>query len=78
MEAKDVLNETFKFHGHICWASAIGTRAGLAALRELGVGRTGTSGELHCISEIGDNHGAQCFADGVQYSTGCTLGKAKH
>jgi len=75
MEARDVLNETFKFHGHICWASAIGARAGLAALRELGVKRTGTSGELHCLIEIGDDHGAQCFADGVQYSTGCTMGK---
>lgn len=75
METKDVLIEAFKFHGHICWASAIGTRAGLVALRELGVERTGTSGELHCIIETGDNHGAQCFADGVQYSTGCTLGK---
>jgi formylmethanofuran dehydrogenase subunit E len=75
METKDILDKTFQFHGHICWASAIGARAGLAALRELGVERTGTSGELHCIVEIGDNHGAQCFADGVQYSTGCTLGK---
>jgi formylmethanofuran dehydrogenase subunit E len=76
MNDRDVLKRAFDFHGHICWASAIGTRAGLVALRELGVKRTGTSGELHCIVEIGDNHGAQCFADGVQYSTGCTLGKA--
>jgi len=72
---KMILEKTFYFHGHICWASAIGTRAGLAALRELGVERTGSSGELHCILEIGENHGAQCFADGVQNSTGCTLGK---
>lgn len=73
---KRILEEAFKFHGHICWASAAGVRAGLVALDRLGVQRTGTSGELHCIVEIGDNHGAQCFADGVQYSTGCTLGKA--
>jgi formylmethanofuran dehydrogenase subunit E len=44
-------------------------------LRELGVRRTGFSGELHCILEIGNNHGAQCFGDGVQYATGCTMGK---
>ena len=75
MKNKDILAAAFKFHGHICWASAIGARAGLVALRELDVRRTGTSGELHCIIEIGDNHGAQCFADGVQYATGCTLGK---
>ncbi len=75
MESKEILEEAFKFHGHICWASAIGARAGIVALRELGVNRTGVSGDLHCILETGDNHGAQCFADGVQYTTGCTLGK---
>jgi len=73
---KQMLIDAFKFHGHICWASAAGVRAGLAALRKLNVKRTGFSGELHCIVEIGNNHGAQCFADGVQYATGCTLGKA--
>jgi formylmethanofuran dehydrogenase subunit E len=75
MMDKKILKDAFQFHGHVCWASAAGVRAGMAALRELGVNRTGTSGELHCIVEIGDNHGAQCFADGVQYATGCTLGK---
>ncbi|MBF0227273.1 MAG: formylmethanofuran dehydrogenase subunit E family protein [Desulfobacterales bacterium] len=78
MENQDILNDTFKFHGHICWASAMGAmgaRAGLVTLRELGAQRAGSSGELHCIVEIGENHAAQCFADGVQYSTGCTLGK---
>jgi formylmethanofuran dehydrogenase subunit E len=75
MEDKGLLKEAFQFHGHICWASAMGVRAGLVALRELGVKRTGSSGELHCIVEIGENHGAQCFIDGVQYATGCTLGK---
>ena len=72
---KTVLEKAFEFHGHICWASAAGVRAGLVALRELDVGRTGMSDELHCILEIGEKHGAQCFADGVQYATGCTLGK---
>ena len=72
---KKILEKTFEFHGHICWASAIGTRAGIVALRELDAPRTGTSGELHCLLEIGENHGAQCFADGVQNSTGCTMGK---
>lgn len=72
---KQVLIDAFKFHGHKCWASAAGIRAGLVALRELGVRRTGFSGELHCILETGNNHGAQCFGDGVQYATGCTMGK---
>lgn len=72
---KAILEKAFEFHGHICWASAAGVRAGIVALRELGVQRTGSSGELHCKIEIGENHGAQCFADGVQYATGCTFGK---
>lgn len=72
---EQILTDAFKFHGHKCWASTAGVRAGLAALRALGVERTGSSDELHCIVEIGDSHGAQCFADGIQYSTGCTLGK---
>ena len=75
MSDKEILKKAFEFHGHICWASAAGVRAAMAALRELSVQRTGSSGELHCILEIGENHGAQCFADGVQYATGCTLGK---
>ena len=75
MNKREVLEKAFEFHGHKCWASAMGVRAGQAALRVLGVERTGVSGELHCILELGDNHGAQCFGDGVQYATGCTLGK---
>lgn len=72
---KQELMDMFTFHGHICWASAAGFRAGLVALRKLGTSRAGASSDLHCILEIGDNHGAQCFADGVQCSTGCTYGK---
>ena len=75
MKSEEILEGAFNFHGHICWASTAGVRAGLAALEALGVKRTGVSDELHCIVEIGDNHGAQCFADGVQFATGCTLGK---
>ena len=75
MEDKEILLKAFEFHGHKCWASTAGVRVGLAALRTLGVKRTGNSSDLHCIVEIGNNHGAQCFADGIQYATGCTLGK---
>lgn len=69
-----VLTRALEFHGHRCWASVAGVRAGLAALRELGVRRSG-GGQLHAVVEIGEDHGGMCFADGVQYATGCTLGK---
>ena len=71
---KDTLQKTLEFHGHRCWASVAGVRAGLAALRELGVKRSGGH-QLHAVVEIGEDHGGMCFADGVQYATGCTLGK---
>jgi formylmethanofuran dehydrogenase subunit E len=69
-----ILLDTLKFHGHSCWASVAGVRVGLAAMRELGVKRSGGR-QLHAFVEIGEDHGGMCFGDGVQYSTGCTLGK---
>lgn len=71
---KTILNAMIKFHGHRCWASISGFRMGLAALRTLGVKRSGGS-QLLAVVEIGDDHGGMCFADGVQYATGCTVGK---
>lgn len=66
--------DALKFHGHRCWASVAGVRAGLAALRELGVNRSGGR-QLHAFVEIGEEHGGICFGDGVQYTTDGTLGK---
>lgn len=74
METKQILLDTLTFHGHKCWASTAGVRIGLAALQALGVERSGAK-SLHAIIEIGDHHGAMCFGDGVQYTTGCTFGK---
>ena len=71
---RQVLLDALKFHGHRCWASVAGVRAGLAALRELGAKRSGGR-QLHAFVEIGEDHGGICFGDGVQYATGCTLGK---
>jgi formylmethanofuran dehydrogenase subunit E len=74
MDEKQILLEALKFHGHRCWASVAGVRVGLAALRALGVKRSGGT-QLQAIIEIGEDHGGMCFGDGVQYATGCTLGK---
>ena len=71
---RQILLKTLEFHGHRCWASVAGVRAGLAALRALGVQRSGGR-QLHAFIEIGEDHGGMCFGDGVQYATGCTLGK---
>ncbi len=71
---KQILLDALTFHGHKCWASASGVRAGLAAMKALGVERSGAK-SLHAIIENGYYHGAMCFGDGVQYATGCTFGK---
>ena len=74
MDDKVILTDALKFHGHKCWASVAGVRVGLAALRTLGVKRSGGT-QLFGIVEIGEDHGGMCFGDGVQYATGCTFGK---
>lgn len=74
MDHRLVLEKALEFHGHRCWASVAGVRVGLAALETLGVKRSGGT-QLFGIVEIGEEHGGMCFADGVQYATGCTFGK---
>lgn len=74
MDDKQMLYDLLKFHGHYCWAGVGGLRMGLTALRILDVKRSGAK-SLHAIIETGYNHSAGCFADGIQYATGCTLGK---
>ena len=74
VNAKDWLELGQKFHGHKCPAMPNGLRVAEAAMNKLGVERTGDSA-LHVILELGENHCATCFADGVQVITGCTFGK---
>jgi formylmethanofuran dehydrogenase subunit E len=63
------------FHGHKCPAMPMGLRAGLAAMRVLGVGRARDK-ELYVASETGKGHAAGCFLDGIMTATGCTYGKS--
>jgi len=75
MEAKDYLETALKFHGHKCPAMPMGLRAGIAALKALGVDRA-VNKELYVVAETGDTHAAGCFVDGVMSATGCTYGKS--
>ncbi len=61
-------------HGHKCPAMPLGLRVGAAAMNRLGVDRA-PDGQLVALVELGDDHCAHCFADGIQMSTGCTYGK---
>ena len=64
-----------KFHGHKCPAMPMGLRAGVAAMKALGVERSKDK-ELFVESETGKGHAAGCFLDGIMAATGCTYGKA--
>ncbi len=74
INAKDWLEFGQKFHGHKCPAMPNGLRVAAAAMNALEVERTGDSA-LHAFLDLGENHCATCFADGVQVITGCTFGK---
>jgi len=75
VDAKDYLDLGFKFHGHKCPAMPLGLRAGLAAMKKLGVEHASNK-ELYCLCETGFAHATMCFVDGVQVATGCTFGKS--
>ena len=72
---KDLLEVALEFHGHKCPAMPMGLRAGIAAMKALGVERAKDK-ELIVEAETGNGHAAGCFLDGVMVSTGCTYGKA--
>ncbi|MFQ6132635.1 MAG: formylmethanofuran dehydrogenase subunit E family protein [Armatimonadota bacterium] len=61
-----------QFHGHLGPFVVAGYVAGALALEELGARRYfGMKVELHCPPQPPPS----CLADGIQFSTGCTLGK---
>ncbi len=74
VDPKDWLEFGQKFHGHKCPAMPLGLRAGAAAMNALGVDRA-PDGQVLAILDLGEDHCATCFADGVQVVTGCTFGK---
>ena len=55
-------------HGHFCPFLAIGVKASVRAVKELGISSTGME-EVIAIIETNN-----CFSDGVQFITGCSFG----
>lgn len=74
IRASDYLRAGLTLHGHRCPAMPLGLRVGEAAMNKLGVERA-KDGQLVALLELGDDHCATCFADGIQMITGCTFGK---
>lgn len=62
-----------EFHGHICPYLALGVKASAVGLRLLGSARAGISESISesLLAIVECNN---CFTDGVQVASGCTLG----
>jgi len=73
MVSRDLIEKARELHGHICPFVVLGLRASEIALNRLGVERAGVAETIRedivAIVEVNN-----CFADGVQVATGCTLG----
>lgn len=61
-----------EFHGHLGPFLVLGIRMGLAALKELD---SKGHKDIRAVVRSGSNPPISCLADGIQISTGCTLGK---
>lgn len=73
MVSESLVERAKEFHGHICPFVVLGLRASEIALQKLGLAKAGeaeTVGE-EVLAIVECNN---CFADGVQVATGCTLG----
>jgi formylmethanofuran dehydrogenase subunit E len=74
IDPKEWLEFGQKFHGHKCPAMPMGLRVGAAAMNALGVERA-KDGQLIALVDLGDDHCATCYADGLQVILGTTFGK---
>jgi formylmethanofuran dehydrogenase subunit E len=63
-----LLRKAAELHGHFCSYLTYGVKAGFIAIRELGVKNTGME---EAIAIVETNN---CFSDGIQIVTGCTVG----
>lgn len=69
---EDMMEQAVEFHGHLGPFLVLGIRMGRFALRELS--SPGYEG-VEAIVKTGDKPSLSCLLDGIQVSTGCTMGK---
>ena len=74
IDPNDWLEFGQKFHGHKCPAMPMGLRVGAAAMNALNVERA-KDGQLMAFVDLGDDHCATCYGDGLQVIMGTTFGK---
>lgn len=69
---RELIDRLRAFHGHLGPFAMLGYRAGRLALEQLRApSHFGIRAQVLCPPQPPPS----CFADGVQYGTGCTLGK---
>ncbi len=69
---EELIEQAVEFHGHLGPFLVLGVRMGLIALRALG--SPGYEG-IFALVKTGDTPSLSCILDGIQISTGCTMGK---
>ncbi len=67
-ELTPLLSRLKDFHGHLGPYVVAGHRMGLAA-------REALQGRLYCEVHCGSRPPLSCLIDGIQFSSGCTMGK---
>ncbi|MFX0163283.1 MAG: FmdE family protein [Candidatus Hodarchaeota archaeon] len=72
MIEKELIKRTEEFHGHVGPFIVAGLKMGLLALEKLNAEKY--SG-MKVVVETGTTPPISCIVDGIQMSTGCTLGK---
>jgi formylmethanofuran dehydrogenase subunit E len=69
---EEMIEQATEFHGHLGPFLVLGIRMGLLALRELN--SPGYEG-IEALVKTGNTPSLSCLLDGIQISTGCTMGK---
>jgi len=68
-DLEKLLDKAAEIHGHYCSHVALGVRATYAAFKELGIIESTGMEEIMVVVECNN-----CFVDGIQAISGCTLG----
>ena len=71
VKTASVIKKAVDFHGHLGPFLIIGVRMGSIALKEL----KAKSHSMRAVAETGVKPPVSCIIDGIQVSTGCTLGR---
>jgi formylmethanofuran dehydrogenase subunit E len=69
---EEMINQAIEFHGHLGPFLVLGIRMGLLALRVL---RSPGYEGIEALVKTGNTPSLSCLLDGIQISTGCTMGK---